>query len=774
MLWLIGVLVVTMVLVSALVLWHEQRILEEELRSRAELIGHILALAAAEGGSPEYLAVFSMTDVRAGEVRDASGQVLWRYGPSPAEVEALDASTLRVEQQVHVGRGPWGQGSAVDVTLLVSRARVRSHLAAAAVRLLVGLGIALTLALMAGLALIGQVVRPLRELAEWVRVFDPDQPAELPVEGGLSTEVRELAGAFRDMARRLASQRRSLVVSERQFRDLFLSSPAPLLRLDRDLCLRDANPAAESFLGNDVKRSVGRSVLGYLHGMSAAELQESLQGVRDGAEAIVEGHWSLGGGERAEVELRVCATGDEDDSGFLAAIHDLTDRVRRMGESWRRTFDAMVDGVALVDEEGQVTLGNQALQPHLEAVSNGLLGRLRGGLPREWRTSSAGRLLDCSLSVSEGLGHAILVVRDVTEAADAEERLRDAEKMEAVGTLASGVAHDFNNLLAAILLHARLLQRQPEDAADAVAAIRDLAEQGAEVVRELLLFARRENTPPGTLDLVELVRQQESVLKHLLSDGVELTYELETDSVPVVGSAVALRRLLLNLVVNARDAVAENGGVISVRVEHTAGRAVLEVADNGPGMSSEVRERLFEPFFTQRRQGRGSGLGLAVVYSVVSGHGGEIDVRSAPGEGARFIIRLPLGEEALVEPVEGRHASPAPEARLLLVEADGRSAARTVEFFASAGLDVRHAPSLEVATDIAERWLPTAVVLAAVAATDQAQSLLADLQVPAVAFDEADGVKEWGPQVVRLGACRDPRAILDALRDLGLIPNPPD
>ena len=114
------------------------------------------------------------------------------------------------------------------------------------------------------------------------------------------------------------------------------------------------------------------------------------------------------------------------------------------------------------------------------------------------------------------------MVRDVTESVDAEERLRAAEKMQAVGTLASGVAHDFNNLLAAILLHARLLQRQPEALADAASAIRVLAEEGTEVVRELLFFARRESSPPATFDLGELVRQQENVLSHLLADNIEL------------------------------------------------------------------------------------------------------------------------------------------------------------------------------------------------------------------------------------------------------------
>ncbi|MFV2073289.1 MAG: ATP-binding protein [Thermoanaerobaculales bacterium] len=772
LLWLLGVLILTMVVVSALVLWHQEGVLENELRSRSELLASILALAAAEGGSPEYLTIVSMTDVRAGEVRDGDGRVLWRYGPSLAEIESLDASILRVERRVHVGRGVWGGGDTVDVVLLVSRARVRSNLATAAVRLLTGLGLALGLALVAGLGLIGLVVRPLRELADWVRAFDPEKSSELPVEGGPTAEVRELATAFRDMAARLAEQQSSLVASERRFRELFAASPTPLLLLDLRLAIRGANPAAEIFLGGDPVRSLGRSLGHYVDGLSDDELGAAFSAAREDSETVISARWQLDSGEMAEVELHVRRSGGPGTEVFLAAIHDLTERTRRMGERWRRTFDAMVDGVALVDESGVISLGNRALKPHLEVVEGDLGRSLGDELPREWRTSSAGRLLQCSLSVPEGIEQAILVVRDITDAADNERRLREAEKMQAVGTLASGVAHDFNNLLAAILLHARLIQRQPEAVAEAAAAIQELAEQGTEVVGEMLLFARRESTPPSTVDLVELVRRQEGVFRHLLAENVELVLDLAPEIVPVVGDPVALRRLLLNLVVNARDAVAERGGCISVRVIPTAGRAVLEVVDDGPGIAEEVRERLFEPFFTSRRQGRGSGLGLAVVYGIVTTHGGEVDVRSDPGEGARFIVRLPLGEAAEVVALDEIGAAPAAEARVLLVESDGRAAARTVEVLAGAGLEVRHAPTGEMAARLLERWAPTVVVLADRQAASEDSRRLRELRVPVVVLAQGEGdPAASGRTSVRVESTADPEAVLDALRDLGVVPD---
>jgi PAS domain S-box-containing protein len=768
-LWLLGVLVVTMVVVSALVLWHEAQVLEDELVSRADLLAHSLALAAAEGDSPEFLAVLSTTDLRAGVVRSENGQVLWQFGPSLSEVEALDAGVLRVERRVEIASGRWRGDDGIEVVLLVSRARLRSHLAMSAVRLLLGLGIALTLALVAGLALIGRIVQPLQDLAGWVREFDPERPVDPPLHRATTAEVRDLGAAFHDMARRLAEQRQSLVVSERRFRELFTASPSPLLRVAPDLSLREANPAAEAYLGRSESRSVGTSLSAYLERPQRAEVLQILGESTSDDEVVLEALWRLGSDEVAEVELRVVSAGDEPEAGYLVAVHDITDRVRRMGERWRRTFDAMVDGVALVDGAGRIVLANRALGVHADAVATGLGERLRAGDRRPWRVENVGRLLDCALSEPEGLEHAVLVVRDVTESVDAEERLRDAEKMRAVGTLASGVAHDFNNLLAAILLHVRLLERRPETHDDAAAAIAELAQQGTEVVRELLLFARRESGPPGTIDLVEMVRLQESVLRHLLTDDVSLGLELDEEPVPVVGDAVGLRRLLLNLVLNAGDAVADEGGTVTVRVERTAGRAVLEVADDGPGIPPEVREHLFEPFFTLRRRGRGAGLGLAVVYGIASAHGGEVDVRSSPGAGARFVVRFPVGDAADIESLEGAAGTATNETRVLLVERDGRAAAEVIERLADLGLEVRHAPAPAAVDEILERWSPTLVVVADGDPDGEMGPLIDDLQVPVVEFTGGEDGAAQRPGVIRLSPAATADDLVAALRDLHLL-----
>jgi len=715
-LWLIGVLVLVFITVSALVLWHEQQVLTTELEVQGDLLARLLALSASNGGSPEYLAIFSLTDLTAGEVRDIEGEVLWRYGPMFAEVEALDGSQLRVDRRVELAAGPWGRSHAVEVTLLLSRERVQTTLAWAALRLAIALSFALGVAMTVGLWIVGRVVEPLNELAELTRSFDPGEPLKMTDSGPGTAELAELGAAFREMTRRLSEQQRSLAASEHRFRGLFASSPTPLLELHRDLSLRDANPAASAFLGVEAKEATGRPLQDFVIGDSDGR---SLAGFADSfpvtGEGVVESRWRLPGGEFAEIELHLRRAGEGESEGYIAAIHDLTDRVRRLGQRWQRTFDAMIDGVALINEGAGIEQANRALAPHLQALSSELV--VRGVEEGSWRVWSSDRLLECNLSQPRGQHLAILVVRDVTEAVSAEARLREIEKMRAVATLASGVAHDFNNLLAAVGLHLRLIEAEPERAAEAVDAIRDLAEQGSEVVGELLLFARSDDSAAlETYDLAALVSDQRGVLNHLLPDGVDLEISTDDGVIPVLGNPVALRRLILNLVVNARDAVAPDGGIISISVSRRGGRAVLEVADTGPGVDEEYRDRIFEPFFTLSRKGRGAGLGLAVVYAIATAHDGDVELVSSTGEGARFEVRLPPGNIADIESSDGGNepaASDGAGRRVILVASDGRWAVGILEGLAEAGYEVRHATDPVAADGLVGTWPPDAVVVGA-------------------------------------------------------------
>jgi signal transduction histidine kinase/CheY-like chemotaxis protein len=238
------------------------------------------------------------------------------------------------------------------------------------------------------------------------------------------------------------------------------------------------------------------------------------------------------------------------------------------------------------------------------------------------------------------------------------EMLRQAQKMEAVGRLAGGIAHDFNNLLTVIRGNADMLLQdlpagspQSEDAAE----VRRAADRAAELTRQLLAFSRRQVVQPRTVSLNRVVGDLDKMLRRIIGEDVELATELAAREDTVRVDPGQLEQMLLNLAVNARDAL-PSGGTIRIATEDVeldapqagapAGRWVaLVVADTGCGMDAEVLERIFDPFFTTKEQGKGTGLGLSTVYGVARQSGGHVTVRSAPGEGSTFRVFLPRAAE---------------------------------------------------------------------------------------------------------------------------------
>jgi signal transduction histidine kinase/CheY-like chemotaxis protein len=236
-------------------------------------------------------------------------------------------------------------------------------------------------------------------------------------------------------------------------------------------------------------------------------------------------------------------------------------------------------------------------------------------------------------------------VRERTEElASANEKLRHSQKMEAVGRLAGGVAHDFNNLLTVILGQSEfLLEDLPaghplrESAEDVFAA----AGRGAQLTRQLLAFSRRQVLTPRELDLNELVSAADRLLRRLIDASIELRLTLHEAPLWILADPGQIEQVIVNLVVNARDAMSE-GGLIELRTGLQGGGVMLSVRDTGTGMTPEVLAHIFEPFFTTKELGKGTGLGLATVYGIVEQSGGTIDVQSAAGVGTCFTIALPM------------------------------------------------------------------------------------------------------------------------------------
>ncbi len=227
-------------------------------------------------------------------------------------------------------------------------------------------------------------------------------------------------------------------------------------------------------------------------------------------------------------------------------------------------------------------------------------------------------------------------------------------KLEALGRLAGGVAHDFNNLLTVIEGYARMLRDEPDLArAEAVEYVDEIiraANRASDLTRQLLAFSRRQSPQPRPLDLNELVRHTSGMLRRVIGEDIQLETDLRADPSQIFADPSQIDQVLMNLVVNARDAM-PGGGQIRITTAFHDPAVELSVSDGGSGIPPEVMARMYEPFFTTKETGQGTGLGLSLVHAIVTQTGGRLDVETALGKGTTFRIRFPLhwGETALAD-----------------------------------------------------------------------------------------------------------------------------
>ncbi len=396
----------------------------------------------------------------------------------------------------------------------------------------------------------------------------------------------------------------------------------------------------------------------------------------------------------------------------LLRVHQAEERERAAARDWQATFDAMNDGVCLLDRDGRARRCNRALTELLGLPAAEVLGRdvhelvagpARAGEPAPFRRmfqsrrreglelTRGGRVLhittDPIVDPAGALTGAVYVVADVTAHHRLEEQYRQAQKMEAVGRLAGGIAHDFNNLLTIIMGCGEVLLAGPDlvdESRELVGQVLRSCERAASLTRQLLTFSRRQALRPRVLDLNLAVRDTARLLRRLIGADVELVVDLDAALGPVRADPDQVAQVLLNLAVNARDAM-PHGGRLTIQTDTATverepaegelgmspGRyAVLSVRDTGCGMTPEVQSRLFEPFFTTKEVGKGTGLGLATVYGIVRQSQGHITVDSSPGAGTTFHIYLPLAEGSPAAPAPPSESRPVSRGRetVLLIE----------------------------------------------------------------------------------------------------------
>jgi two-component system cell cycle sensor histidine kinase/response regulator CckA len=380
--------------------------------------------------------------------------------------------------------------------------------------------------------------------------------------------------------------------------------------------------------------------------------------------------------------------------------------LRASEEKYRRVVDSIDQVLFGLDSGGRFTYVSPAVErisgwrvdellgksfeafihpEDVERVRHHAAGRYRGERdPHEFRVctrdGSTLHVRAYSYPLSEGDGPAGLsgIITDITGQKQLQEQLHQSRKMEAVGRLAGGIAHDFSNLLTAITGFSEMLLldgRVDAESRGWVAEIRKSIDRGSALVRQLLSFSRKQVARPRAVDLNELIRGIERMLERLIGENVVLRTRFADGLPPLRADPGQLELAIVNLAVNARDAM-PGGGTLTIEtstVPSRGGTAVrLVIGDTGIGMDERVRSHLFEPFFTTKEQGKGTGLGLSTVYGIVGQCGGTIEVESEPGLGTRFLIDLPPSD---AEPErDGSAAAGATAAggteRLLVVEDD--------------------------------------------------------------------------------------------------------
>ena len=427
--------------------------------------------------------------------------------------------------------------------------------------------------------------------------------------------------------------------------------------------------------------------------------------------------------------------------------------LRASEERFRALVENSSDALLLIDAEGRITYVTPSSERHLGWPLKQMIGRSifdfihpddremigvrmaetlnkpLGSVSQEVRFQHA----DGDWRIMEGVGvnrlddpsvGAIVVnARDITERRKLEDQLRHAQKMEAVGQLAGGVAHDFNNLLTAILGYCSLiLDEVPEGSPmrQDLIEIQSAGERAASLTRQLLAFSRRQMLQPQVVDINTLVRQLEKLLRRLISEDVELVTALASDLLAVRVDPASLEQILVNLAVNARDAMPLGGQLTieTANVEIDDAYAVthvtmqpgpyvmIAVGDTGAGMDAATRARVFEPFFTTKEQGKGSGLGLATVYGIVKQSGGYIWVYSEPGHGTVFKVYLPpTPAPSVARPSEHDAADLAGWETVLLVEDEDAVRALAREVLRRHGYVVLEARHGADALRVAERHL---------------------------------------------------------------------
>lgn len=518
------------------------------------------------------------------------------------------------------------------------------------------------------------------------------------ISGGDNGDFRQTHCVFQDITQRKTAEE-ALRASEQRYRATFDNAAVGIYLVETQGRFLEVNETLARFLGNSEKELLGLTVFDVSHPEDVEETRKRFSAIADGEYRgyRVEKRYVRKDGTTIWGDTSVSAIGgaNEQNRMIVGVIADISPR-KKSEEALLRLATAVeqaAEAIEITDSKANIVYVNPAFERTTGYTRDEIIGKnpriLKSGHHDDqfyadmWNTISSGKTWfghfinkkkngtlfeeDVSISpvrdTSGDIVNYVAVKRDVTKEVSLQRQLLQAQKMEAIGTLAGGIAHDFNNLLQVTMGYSELLLSEKSEQDDEYGDLQKIfhaARSGADLVRSLLAFSRKVEPHPVPMNLNNQVKHVEKLLRRTIPRMIEIRLELAEDLDRISADPAQVEQVIMNLAVNGRDAMGEEG-TLTIRTENVTldeeycrhhvevqpGDYVqLSISDTGEGMDKETLLHIFEPFYTTKGIGRGTGLGLAMVYGTVKQHGGHVSCYSEPGLGTTFTVYLPtLGGE---------------------------------------------------------------------------------------------------------------------------------